>query len=655
MYDLINYEIELMSQYISTYKIRHVGLVNIGDTVTNLSLYHQDQIWKDVSVDNSFCVQRKFLDPLNATEMKAYIDYIRHDKSLQMIILWGDMKDRKTFIELTNNITDRIWFWYTEFTFTNDIDYNLDPQSLITHIFVRHPIYSYQFLNAYFPYSKMIYMLYGSTYRSILNDPWITRYLNEKGLNKSHPDVFKVFDIKNNLNAEYIEAQLLPLWWSQPFNKLKTVNLYVMWQYLDYYATTIYFKNNYDKDTNTIFETTTTPEVKEVFENLKRRNSCEIISCYAGYESKYGIFADRAQKIERINWHCVKCPVNHVKEGYNEESCKMCPIERKSNVNKSKCFDPYTDVYLHVTHELYIASTSLSFVGVLLSTIGIATFIKYKETPIIRASNQDSCLIHMIAHLLLFIAVPLSVYDRPSTIQCISQPVAIGLLLTVVSAVILTKTQKSLYAFNARLILSKRLVFITKAVEWLVLFVLVMMQLAICGITFFNTLPDIKATLNKKLLTRDIICTNKVHMQIQLGYILILSLFCSIQAFRARNLPKHFNETKRTTYSMLITILILCITFPISSGQEKEENRVVITAFALTLINFVQIIAMYGYKTYVVLFQSEKNTRKAFRLAMMRNASKAASHTLRGVHFAEESSRNHTIITDCHSHSLSRI
>ena len=44
--------------------------------------------------------------------------------------------------------------------------------------------------------------------------------MNNTKLNVSDPEIFKEFDIKNDINDEYVEAIMTPLWWSQPFRRL---------------------------------------------------------------------------------------------------------------------------------------------------------------------------------------------------------------------------------------------------------------------------------------------------------------------------------------------------------------------------------------------------------------------------------------------------
>ena len=146
-FGMINDEIYRLTNNINEFGIKHIFLVNIGLSATGLSLYHQEQLWKFITTKPNICAQRRSINSTDISNMNVLIKKIRQDKTLQMIVLWSNKDDQKLFVELTGNITNRIWFWYTDFSYNLDIDYILDPLSLQTHIFIRHPIFAYQHLN----------------------------------------------------------------------------------------------------------------------------------------------------------------------------------------------------------------------------------------------------------------------------------------------------------------------------------------------------------------------------------------------------------------------------------------------------------------------------------------------------------------------------
>ena len=88
--------------------------------------------------------ESSYIDPANISEMREYVAHIRHNKSLQMIAIWSQRENIKSFIELTNNIKNKIWIWYTEnIIFKSRLNYSITKDSLGTHLFFKLPGYPY--------------------------------------------------------------------------------------------------------------------------------------------------------------------------------------------------------------------------------------------------------------------------------------------------------------------------------------------------------------------------------------------------------------------------------------------------------------------------------------------------------------------------------
>ena len=332
---------------------------------------------------------------------------------------------------------------------------------------------------------------------------------------------------------------------------------------------------------------------------------------------------------ESFNWHCVKCPSNSIKAGMNTRHCQKCNGEMISNLNRTVCYDPYVLVYLDADDNVVIFVLFIVSVGSLFNVMTIGIFTKLRKTPVIRASGLHPSLLQLSMHLLVFILLPACFLNKLTQTKCFVQPVVFGSLFTIISTVTMTKTLKALHAFKSSLVLSKRSVMVTKVTEWFLLLLLLIIRISICAVSFFNQLPTIESTRNRKQLTRHIYCTNNVHLQLQIGYLFLLSFFCLIQAFRGRKLPGRFNESIKTTYSMLLTAVTFSILIVISQSQANSKSSGLIFLVSLIIININQLVMMYSHKVYLVLYHPETNTKTAFQSSMMRNAEKMAAHRIK--------------------------
>ena len=603
--------------------IKHIAFVDVGKFSNSLANYHQNQIWNEILRRGNVCIQKKYLDPSNITEIKQYIDYIRHDKTLQVIIIWIDYKYLPMVIELTNNINDRLWYWYTNnpYFLQATMDYNISFESLKTHYIVQHPVYSLANLNEAYSYENMDKFMYKESYEIILNDKWISGYMSENGMNKSESHVFKSFDNITTLDSMYVESLITLIWakYSRHPDIIKE------WEWLRSFAVILQSKKRLGKK-GYFVETMSTEKLN--LSHVNQKSICVILKCHPGYEPKYEQFYDEQNDIERVNWHCVVCEPNTIKPHYSTNYCQKCKGYLKPNGKRTKCFDPYTAVYLQINDQIVIVILIIVSCGIFLNVITLVTFICYKSTPVVRSSGLNESLLQLSVQLMLFIAMPVLFLNKPTWFRCFTQPLLVGDLLSVVTTVTMTKTIKALNAFKARLVLSKREVIMTKTIEWFVLILVVVIQVLIFGISFYQVSPDVGVVLSEEKLTRDVYCSNLVHLQIQLAYVVMLSMFCLMQAFRGRNLPGRFNESTRATYSMLFTILILGITFTIINSQPKGKDISLVTIISVTLINIIQLLFMYSYKVFVIVFRPNKNTKKAFQLSMMRHAREESSRVI---------------------------
>ena len=125
--------------------------------------------------------------------------------------------------------------------------------------------------------------------------------------------------------------------------------------------------------------------------NLNQVNVCQITYCNPGYEPKFQSFNTTYPQVEHFNWYCVKCALNMIKIGFSTSYCQKCKAEMKSKSNRTACYDPaYTEVYLQPSVPVILAILSFTSIGILFNIIVILNFVKYRATPIVRASNLDT-------------------------------------------------------------------------------------------------------------------------------------------------------------------------------------------------------------------------------------------------------------------------
>ena len=293
--------------------------------------------------------------------------------------------------------------------------------------------------------------------------------------------------------------------------------------------------------------------------------------------------------------------------------CEHCPVNLISNDGRTFCFDPYTKIYLKLWDPVMISITAFSSVIALLIIFTGVFFMQLRETPIVKAANRPMTIVQLLGHFLLATIPPVMFLEKPTNWKCISKPIIVGLCFTATVSVNLAKTQKLHVIFHSSTRHSKKQKLVVRFLEWLVVRTSLLISISLLGLTFYNGIPKPKTIRNDAESIQELTCTNNNHIIIQLVYVLVLVLANGIQAVRARHLPSYFKETTHVIYSSFTSVLLLAALSAIYFTQKSAKTRDVIILASILTMNLLHFSLIYAYKIYIMLFQSQKNTRTSFQ------------------------------------------
>lgn len=629
-FNIMSNEAHQVTKEIHHYGIDHVMLLLLGTSNGRMAKLYRNLLWTSLIAESTICVTSVELDAKNTTETDKVIRTIVNDRTIRMIIIWSSDTNRDIFIQKTGHILyNRIWYWYTEYVneyFLSNL--NISRFALETHFFKIHPAFAYQEMNEKLSYKTMERNVDRNAYRQILKDPWLLSYaiyykIKAKKSQDMITSAIRTFDKVTSLSEENIESLLLPLWWSRPYVQLNQ-NPSVCCLH-DRINEAAQFKILYmQADSNRIYRTCSVPR-KIIWKHMTQKpQKCGKISCPAGMESLRIVYNITSTEI-KYNWKCMSCMSGYFKSKTGTDSCEKCPELHFSNENNTGCYDPYTNHYTENSTLYAVIYFSLQSLYGLFALIAFAVFIKFRQTPIIRSSHFTSSLIQLTCHLTLAISLPFLFLGSPQVQKCMCQIFVSGTLSCIINAITLTKSQKLLFAFQAKLRLSKREVRLSKSVEIFAMIILIGLFtgiLAIMKLQHFTI--DVEVTLNHKELSRQFSCSNGEYLLVLFLYLLLITMVCLIQAFRARSLPKNFNETKKIMYCMFVSIIVYIVRFPVWYGQKQKTNLALVDMYVLSLVSGIQLFSMYSDKVYVVLFKPNQNTVAAFRKVALKHNEKKA-------------------------------
>ncbi|GAB1298382.1 Vomeronasal 2, receptor 84 [Apodemus speciosus] len=166
---------------------------------------------------------------------------------------------------------------------------------------------------------------------------------------------------------------------------------------------------------------------------------------------------------------CVHCPENEVSNETDMEQCMRCPDDKYANLEQTHCLQRAI-TFLAYEDPLGIALgfTALSFSAI--TILVLVTFVKYKDTPIVKANNlipATSC----------------------SSLYCILQQITFGVFFTVAVSTVLAKTITVVMALKLTTPGRRMRGMLTSGAPNLVIPICTLIQVVLCGIWFVTSPP----------------------------------------------------------------------------------------------------------------------------------------------------------------------
>ena len=291
-----------------------------------------------------------------------------------------------------------------------------------------------------------------------------------------------------------------------------------------------------------------------------------------------------------------------------------------SNYERTGCVK-VEENFLRWQSPLSIVVLVSCFLGLVLVLFIIAVFRKYSTTAVVKASNRDVSLVHLTSHALVFL-LPLLYMGRPTVPMCIIRLTVFPVLFTFITAIIFLKTDRIVRIFNSKSRLTKRSRLLSNKVQYVLTIILTVIPLL--GTTIWLTQRPITVTKEMDDDMYTVYCQNEQAGQlIQLTYILLLALLCTLEAFHARKLPESFNEAKFICFSMFAFVLLWVGYIPVCLDVTGSTKQFMTCVFII-LINFLTAMPIYLPKIHIILLRPTDNRHEQFMKPTLHSCSKEA-------------------------------
>ncbi|XP_069059348.1 extracellular calcium-sensing receptor-like [Pleurodeles waltl] len=306
---------------------------------------------------------------------------------------------------------------------------------------------------------------------------------------------------------------------------------------------------------------------------------------------------------------CVFCSHGEFSNGTDLTNCFKCPSHQWSNEKRDQCFLKMTE-FLSFEEPLGLAFTVSAACLTVLATSVLCIFIKYRDTPIVKANNRGLSYLLLIALICCFLCTFIFI-GRPTRPSCMLRQTVFGVIFSISVSTVLAKTIVVVIAFKASNPCSPARKYLDFKIPLSIVVFPSLVQLLICTVWLltYSPFPELNTQLYNE---KNILGCNEgdsIFFYCMLGYLGLLATVSFIVAFLSRNLPGSFNEAKLITFSMLVFVSVWIAFIPayMSTGG---KYMVAVEVFAILCSSAGLLGCIFFPKCYIILLRPERNSRK---------------------------------------------
>ncbi|XP_078515276.1 extracellular calcium-sensing receptor-like [Lissotriton helveticus] len=307
-------------------------------------------------------------------------------------------------------------------------------------------------------------------------------------------------------------------------------------------------------------------------------------------------------------FECVACSVGEITNPYTDD-CSKCPDDQWPNLKYDQCIQKKTE-FLSFEEPLGVILPTCGAFLFFLTACVLFLFIRYRETPIVKANNRGLSYLLLVALMCCFLCSFIFI-GRPGKLTCMLRQTVFGIIFSISISSVLSKTIIVVIAFKAINPNSSARKWLGSKMPSCIVLFCSMIQVLICVVWLLESppFPELNMTsYNEKIIFE---CNegDTFFFYCMLGYMGLLATVSFLVAFLSRNLPGSFNEAKLITFSMLVFVSVW-ISFIPAYLSTRGKYMVAVEVFAILCSSAGLLGCIFVPKCYIILIRPERNTRK---------------------------------------------